>query len=249
MPQPRTLNYFAADVHLGLRGTDREGRERRFLDFLASIPAERTEGLYLLGDIWDFWYEYHDVVPREAARVVCALVRLMDAGVQVYFVPGNHDLWCYSFFESLGMHRLEQPAPVEIGGKRFCLGHGDGLGNVPFGDRLIGWIFHNKVLQALFSMLHPWLAYRLGIAWSSRNRQTHGGYVFDAQKIPLRGFAEAYAKEHSVDYFLFGHYHHPLDTLLPGGERLIIVGDWIGGESPYALFDGQTLLLISSSAA
>lgn len=247
MDGARTLNYFVADVHLGLRNADREGRERRFLDFLAAIPAERTEGLYLLGDIWDFWYEYHDVVPREAARVVCALVRLMDAGVKVVFVPGNHDVWTYSFFESLGMLRMEQPALVEIGGKRFCLGHGDGLGDVPFGDRLIGWIFHNKVLQALFSTLHPWLAYRLGIAWSSRNRQTHGNYVFDAQKIPLRGFAEAYAKQHPVDALIFGHYHHRLDTRLSGGERLLIVGDWIGGGSPYALFDGETLSLSSST--
>ncbi|MBQ2522275.1 MAG: UDP-2,3-diacylglucosamine diphosphatase [Bacteroidales bacterium] len=245
----RTLNYFVADVHLGLRGPDREGRERRFLQFLDSIPAERTQGLYLLGDIWDFWYEYHDVVPREAARVVCALVRLMDAGVQVFFVPGNHDVWTYSFFESLGMRRLEQPAQVEIGGKQFCLGHWDGLGDVPFGDRLIGWIFHNKVLQALFSTLHPWFAYRLGIAWSSRNRQTHGAFVFDEKKIPLRGFVEAYAREHRVDAFIFGHYHHRLDTTLAGGERFLIVGDWIGGENPYVLFDGETLRLTSFSAA
>ena len=248
MGEPRTLNYFVADVHLGLRNADREAREARFLQFLDRIPAERTEALYLLGDIWDFWYEYHDVVPREAARVVCALVRLMDAGVKVCFTPGNHDVWTYSFFESLGMRRLEQPALVRIGGKNFCLGHGDGLGDVCFGDRLIGWIFHNRVLQVLFSTLHPWLAFRIGIAWSSRNRLTHVGFVFDPEKIPLRHFVDGFAREHEVDAFVFGHYHHRLDTRLEGGQQFVIVGDWIDGDAPYALFDGESLSLSSSAA-
>lgn len=246
MPEPRTLHYFVADVHLGLRGADREGREARFLAFLDAIPAEKTEALYMLGDIWDFWYEYHDVIPREGARVIAALLRLMDAGVKVFFIPGNHDVWTYSFFESLGMRRLEQPALVRIGDRDFCLGHGDGLGDVPFGDRLIGWIFHNRVLQALFSCLHPWLAFRLGNAWSSRNRQTHEGFVFDEEKIPLRHFADAFARGHKVDVFVFGHYHHRLDTRLAGGQQLVILGDWLGGDAPYALFDGRELRLISS---
>jgi UDP-2,3-diacylglucosamine hydrolase len=241
----RKLNYFVADVHLGLRNADRHGRERRFVDFLNGIPADSTESLYLLGDIWDFWYEYHDVVPREAARVVCALVRLMDAGVKVFFVPGNHDVWTYSFFESLGMQRLEQPALVSIAGKNFCLGHGDCLGDVPFGDRLIGWIFHNRVLQALFSTLHPWFAYRIGNAWSSRNRKTHEGYVFDPETIPLRHFVDGYAKSHSVDAFVFGHYHHRLDMVLEGGAQFVITGDWIDGGTPYAVFDGEKLSLSS----
>ena len=114
------LTYFVSDVHLGLQVGDPVERERRFVDFLNSLPPQ-TEALYLLGDIWDFWYEYRDVVPKGYVRVFAALVSLMDRGVSVYFFQGNHDVWTYKYFEELGMVKLQQPALVEIAGKRFCL--------------------------------------------------------------------------------------------------------------------------------
>ena len=129
---PKHLTYFVADVHLGLQVSDPDGREARFVSFLKGIPAEETEALYMLGDIWDFWYEYRDVVPKGYTRVFAALQELMDAGVKVYFFQGNHDVWTYHYFEELGMVPLVQPYATEIGGKTFCLGHGDGLGP---GDR------------------------------------------------------------------------------------------------------------------
>ena len=164
--------YFVSDVHLGLQVADPAARERRFADFLRSLP-EDTEAVYMLGDIWDFWYEYRDVVPKGYIRVFAAIQELLDRGVKVYFFPGNHDIWTYSYFEELGMTRLEQPALVEIGGKRLCLGHGDGLGPVPFGYRCIRSIFHCRLLQILFSTLHPWFAYRLGNTWSRHSRLSH----------------------------------------------------------------------------
>ena len=124
----RKLVYFVSDVHLGLRTVDPAEREARFIAFLKGLPAQEMRALYLLGDIWDFWYEYRDVIPREGARVVAALIGLMDAGVEVWFCPGNHDIWTYSYFEQLGMHRFEQPYYVTLDGKDFCLGHGDLLG-------------------------------------------------------------------------------------------------------------------------
>ena len=124
------LTYFVSDVHLGLQVSDPDERESRFVGFLNSLPQE-TESLYLLGDIWDFWYEYRDVVPKGYVRVFAALQALMDRGVNVYFFQGNHDIWTYSYFESMGMKKLVQPCVVEIGGRRFCLGHGDGL--CPYG--------------------------------------------------------------------------------------------------------------------
>ena len=128
--------YFVSDVHLGLKVGDPADRERRFSDFLLSLP-EDTESVYLLGDIWDFWYEYKHVVPKGYVRVLSALQNLMDRGVNVFFFQGNHDVWTYSYFEELGMKKLVQPYVVEIDGKRFCLGHGDGLGPVPFGYRFL----------------------------------------------------------------------------------------------------------------
>ena len=160
----RNLTYFVSDVHLGLDYKDKARREARFVQFLRDIPAERTAALYMLGDIWDFWYEYEDVVPRGYVRVFAALLSLMDEGVKVYFFQGNHDVWTYSYFEQLGMVKLQQPHFVRIAGKRFCLGHGDGLGKGMTGYKILKWIFHNRTCQRLFSALHPHWAFGLCLA-------------------------------------------------------------------------------------
>ena len=234
----RRLTYFVSDVHLGLQVADPDARERRFADFLNSLPQE-TEALYMLGDIWDFWYEYRDVVPKGYVRVLAALQSLMDRGVKVYFFQGNHDVWTYSYFEELGMIRLTQPALVKIGDKSFCLGHGDGLGPVPFGYRFLRGVFHSRVLQFLFSTLHPWIAFRLGNSWSRRNRLAHHEeYVFKGPGEPLYQFAEKFSSENQVDYFVFGHYHSEVaDMKLPSGASLYLLKDWMEG-SPYMYFDG-----------
>ena len=238
----RMLTYFVSDVHLGLDVKDPAGREARFVRFLRSIPADRTETLYLLGDIWDFWYEYRDVVPRGYVRVFAALTDLMDAGVKVRFFTGNHDIWAYSYFESLGMERMEQPAVVKLAGKTFCLGHGDGLGPGMRGYKIMRAIFHNRFLQILFSGLHPWFAFRLGNGWSRRSRLAKDRpYVFRGADEPLYRWAVDFAAKEKVDYFIFGHYHAPVDLTLPDGARLMVLKDWMES-SPYFLFDGAEVL-------
>lgn len=236
------LTYFVSDVHLGLQVADPDARERRFASFLNNLPVE-TDALYLLGDVWDFWYEYRDVVPKGYIRVLSALQNLMDRGVKVYFFQGNHDVWTYKYFEELGMIRLVQPCRVEIAGKVFCLGHGDGLGPVPTGYRILRGIFHNRVLQFLFSLLHPWLAFRLGNGWSKKNRLSHDKeYVFRGEDEPLYKFADRFSKENKVDYFIFGHYHSEVvDMKLPSGASLYILKDWMQG-APYLYFDGISTL-------
>ena len=235
-----TRTYFVSDVHLGLQVADPAGREDRFVDFLRGLP-EDTGALYLLGDIWDFWYEYRDVVPKGYVRVFAALQDLMDRGVKVYFFQGNHDVWTYSYFEELGMIRLTQPAVVEIAGKKFCLGHGDGLGPVPRGYRFLRSLFHNRIVQAMFSMLHPWLAFRFGNGWSKENRLARKEeYVFKGEDEPLYKFAADFAKTHEVDHFIFGHYHVAVSMTLPSGASFNILKDWIDA-SPYICFDGENL--------
>ncbi len=241
----RTLSYFVADVHLGLDVNDPRCREERFTSFLRSIPADRTENIFLLGDIWDFWYEYHDVVPKGYARIFAAIQDLVSAGVKVYFFPGNHDLWSYRYFEELGMRKMAQPSVVEIGGQTFCLGHGDGLGKVDGGYRFLSWVFHNRVLQALFSTIHPWLAFRFGYGWSRHNRLARAekgvksDYVYDSATCPLTGFAREFSSKQKVDTFVFGHYHVAVDETLPSGSRFVILKDWIH-QSPYFLFDATS---------
>lgn len=226
------LTYFVSDVHLGLRVNDPADRERRYVAFLQSLP-ENTDSLYLLGDIWDFWYEYRDVVPKGYVRVFAALQALMDRGVKVFFFQGNHDVWTYGYFEELGMQRLVQPCIVNIGGESFCLGHGDGLGPVPMGYRLLRGIFHCRMLQFLFSMLHPWIAFRFGNGWSRSNRLSrHEEYDFRGKDEPLYKFAAEYEKNAEVDYFIFGHYHVDVSMRTPGGADFLILKDWMNS-SPY----------------
>jgi len=219
--------YFVSDVHLGLAVADPAEREARFVRFLRSIAEDAGE-LYMLGDIWDFWYEYKYVVPKGYVQVFAALQDLMAAGVKVYFFQGNHDVWTYHYFEDMGMVRLTQPAVVRIGGLNVCLGHGDGLGPVPFGYRILRGIFHSRILQALFSTLHPRIAMALGNSWSKGNRLArHEEYVFKGESEPLYRFAVDFASTHEVDCFVFGHFHCAVDLTLPGGQRFVILKDWL----------------------
>ncbi|MCQ2149341.1 MAG: UDP-2,3-diacylglucosamine diphosphatase [Bacteroidales bacterium] len=240
MEDVRNLAFFVSDVHLGLDCKDPEDRERRFVSFLKGIPKEKTSALYMLGDIWDFWYEYRDVVPKGYSRVFASLHELMDAGVPVFFIPGNHDLWCYRYFEELGIKVLRQPYVTQIGGKTFCLGHGDGLGDVGAGYRFMKRIFESRFLQALFSTLHPWIAFRFGKGWSGKSRLSKNiHYEFKRESEPLYKYAVEFSSAQKIDYFIFGHYHCNADIELPTGARLLLTGDWMDGEN-YLYFDGIT---------
>ncbi len=234
----RSKTYFVADVHLGLDANDPAAREKRFVEWLRSIRNPETKAVWLLGDIWDFWYEYRDVIPREAARVTAQILNLVDDGIEVYYIPGNHDIWLYSFWQGMGVKVLPQPQEVELGGKRFLLGHGDGMGGAKWGYRLMLRIFHSRVCQVLFNQLHPWLAYRFGTDWSNSNRRKHGGYKFKGEAEPLYKFCA----DKTADYFIFGHFHDSVDMAMPSGGRLIVLKDWIGDPAPhFAVWDGSSL--------
>lgn len=222
---PRRYTYFVSDVHLGLDVAGPQAREAAFVKFLKEIPRYETDAVYLLGDIWDFWYEYKDVVPRGYVRVFAALLDLMDAGVKVYFFPGNHDIWAYSYFSELGMTVLKQPYFVTIGGRKFCLGHGDGLGPGDYGYKLMRWAFHNRFLQKCFSTLHPRIAFKLGNGWSKKSRLAKNiSYIFRGEDEPLYKWCARNAKK--AEFFIFGHYHSRVDVPVKK-SRLLILGDWI----------------------
>ena len=236
----RKLVYFVSDVHLGLDVNDPADREARFVSFLQSIPKDETLALYMLGDIWDFWYEYRDLVPKGYVRVFAALKDLMEAGVKVYFFQGNHDIWCYHYFEDMGMVILQQPYVVEIGDKVFCLGHGDGLGPGHFWYKVMRAAFRNKVCQCLFSsLIHPTLAFRLGNGWSKKSRVARSvEYVFKGEDEPLYKFAVDFSSKRHVDCFIFGHFHVAEDMMLPTGARLFVLKDWMKPQSSnWIVFD------------
>ena len=214
-------------------------RERNFVRFLKEIDPARTQALYLLGDIFDFWYEYRYVVPKGSVRVLGAITDLIDAGVKVYFFQGNHDLWTFHYFEELGMVKLQQPYVTEIGGKRFCMGHGDGLGPGNHWYKFVKGVFSQRWAQVLFSTLHPWIAFRWATGWSHRSRTEKPiAYTFKGADEPLYKFCQDFQSHYPVNYFLFGHYHSRVD--MPVGQaRLLLLGDWMTAPN-WMVFDSET---------
>lgn len=239
----KNLYYFVSDVHLGLDMEDPVARERRFAAFLRGLP-ENTKALYLLGDIFDFWYEYRNVVPRNFTRTLGALAELVDRGVEVFFFNGNHDIWTYSYLQNeIGIKILSQPYVVDIGGKRFCLGHGDGLGKGDWGYKLLNSVFKNRFLQWLFSGVHPRWAFGLAHLWSRHNRLRHkdSPWLWRGEDERIVKFANNFQKENggSIDYFIFGHFHCKVHMNLAEGGEMFLLDHWIGQED-YLLFDGVT---------
>lgn len=233
--------YFVSDVHLGLKAFSAEEREQRFVNWLKDTPFQAGDDLVLLGDIWDFWYEYRYVIPKEGIRVLSELIHLMDRGVRVLYFIGNHDIWCFSFFESLGMKVIKkQPIIVQIGDKKVLLAHGDGIGGAKWTYRFMLSIFHNRVCQFLFSLLHPTLAFDIATRWSRNNRYTHKEYVWKGKEERLYKFAVAQDK--SIDLFIFGHYHCEVEESLPSGAGLVVLKDWLTGGTPYFKMEGSITL-------
>ncbi|MCR5820526.1 MAG: UDP-2,3-diacylglucosamine diphosphatase [Bacteroidaceae bacterium] len=239
--------YFIADAHLGSRAIA-HGRtqERRLVRFLDSIK-EKAGALYMLGDMFDFWYEYTTVVPRGYTRFLGKLSELTDLGVEVHYFTGNHDIWSYSYLEQecgVIMHR--EPLTIELADKVFFLAHGDGLGKEKASFRFIQSIFHNRFCQILFSAIHPRWGLDFGLKWAAKSRIKHerqGGEPpyqgEDKEELVL--FAKNYLTSHpNVNYFLFGHRHIELELILSRSTRLIILGDWIS-KFTFAVFDGEQL--------
>lgn len=236
----RKCVYFLSDVHLGLDVCDPRAREERLARFLESLSAEGTEALYLLGDIWDFWYEYRDVVPAGYARVFAALQSLIADGVAIHFFSGNHDIWCYRYFQSLGIQVHHGPACVTHSGRTFMLAHGDGLGPGMRVYKCMKAVFRSKITQWLFSTFVPVrAAFALGNGWSRHNRLARGErYVFKGEPEPLYRWALAFDPQ--PDYFVFGHLHCKVDMTMPSGARLFVLGDWLDG-SDVICFDGESI--------
>ena len=237
----KKLYFFVSDVHLGLDVLSPREREKKFVAFLDSLPKE-TEALYLLGDIFDFWYEYKYVAPKGFTRTLGKLARLVDSGVKVYFFKGNHDLWTFGYLEDeIGLKVLKQPCLVDIEGFTFCLGHGDGLGPGDTSYKFLRSIFHSKLLQILFSNIHPRWAYGLAHSWSKHNRLSKGeSYKFRGESESIYKFANEFGKSNKVDYYIFGHLHNRTQISIPSGGEMFIMGEWIHS-CDYLCFDGVAL--------
>ncbi len=238
--------YFASDNHLGAPTIEKSApRERAFVQWLDHIKHDAA-ALFLLGDLFDFWFEYKTVVPKGFVRVLGKLAELADAGIPIHFFVGNHDLWMLDYLEKeIGMKVYREPKEFTFNDKLFFIGHGDGLGPNDKGYKRMKKVFTNSFFQWCFRWLHPDIGMRLGHYFSVKNKLISGeeDAVFLGEENEwLALYAKRKHQEKPRDYFVFGHRHIPLDLAVEGTARYINLGDWINHYT-YAVFDGKTLEL------
>ncbi len=238
--------YFLSDFHLG--APDHASslvREKRIVRFLDSISHDAAM-ILIVGDLFDFWYEYKSVVPKGYVRLLGKLAWLTDSGIPVHFFVGNHDMWMNGYFEKeMGIPVYFEEKDYEINGKKFLVGHGDGLGPGDHGYKFIKKLFRNPVCQWFFGILHPTMGIGLANFLSRRSRaatgQTDEKFLGEDNEWLIIYCKEILQKK-KYDYFVFGHRHLPLDVKLEGGSRYINLGDWLRYNT-YAIFDGNELTL------
>ncbi|MDR3236318.1 MAG: UDP-2,3-diacylglucosamine diphosphatase [Prevotellaceae bacterium] len=239
----KTDYYFAADAHLALDVGNAAEREQRFVHWLEDA-AQHAKAIYLLGDIFDFWCEYKNVVPKGYVRTLGKLAELTDKGVEIHFFTGNHDLWTFGYLaKETGVIVHHEPLEITLEGKTFYLAHGDMTGAVPKGYKILRTMFASPIFQCCFSAIHPRWGVRFAHRWSHSSRLTKGIKTpFRGDDEQLMAFAKTYAQTHAIDYFIFGHRHTPIATPVNNTSQLFILGEWIEG-CEYAVFDGNKVTI------
>lgn len=238
--------FFASDFHLGVPDFESSlKREKRICEWLESIRNRASE-IYLVGDVFDFWFEYRDVVPKGFTRLLGKIAEMSDQGIQFTFFKGNHDMWTFGYLEQeLGVRLISDELKIERNGRKFYIHHGDGLGPGDNGYKVIKKIFRNRLSILLFGFLHPYLGAGLAKYLSKKSRIGKGNndkiYLGDEKEyIPI--FCKEMLKKEHFDYFICGHRHFPMDMDLGNQSRYINLGEWIN-DFTYAEFDGTNLEL------
>lgn len=219
-------------------------REKKIVRWLDHIASEAQE-IYLLGDIFDFWWEYRLVVPKGFTRFLGKISSITDSGIPVHFFTGNHDMWVGDYLsKECGVIIHTGPVTTSINGRKFHLAHGEGLGTKSTGYKILLWIFHNKLLRALYSALHPAIGVGIGHKWSLSSRLGKGISLefLGEDKEDLIRYATLVSAGEKIDYFIFGHRHMAMTFNVKEGGEIVFLGDWIM-HSSYAEWDGNSLIL------
>ena len=243
--------YFLSDFHLGApNAVESRKREDRLVRFLQD--ARKDAGvIFIVGDIFDFWFEYKTVVPKGFVRILGTLAQMADEGIQLHIFTGNHDLWMQDYLsKELNAKLYFEPQQFTIQNKQFLIGHGDGLGPGDQGYKRLKRIFTNPLCQWLFRWLHPDAGIQLANYFSRKSRAKTGNadeLFLGEDKEWLILYAKEQAKTMAVDYFIFGHRHYAIDLKINEKSRYINLGDWIRLNT-YAVFDGKDLQLLTWEA-
>lgn len=237
--------YFASDFHLGAPNYEESLiREKRIVSWLDKIKVDAKE-IYLVGDIFDFWFEYKHAIPKGFIRLQGKIAELTDSGIPIHVFTGNHDMWIFDYLpKELGITLHKENIIKEYNGKKFLIGHGDGLGPGDKQYKMLKAVFASKICQWAFARIHPNLGIGIANAWSKKSRKTNSGYdekFHGEDKEQLIIYCKDYIeKDPSIDYFVFGHRHLPLEFKVNEKTTYFNLGEWIKYNS-YAVFDGEKL--------
>lgn len=238
--------YFASDFHLGApdeaTSLEREKKIVRWLDFI----SQDAHAIYLVGDIFDFWFEYKQAIPKGFIRLQGKLAELSDKGIEIHFFTGNHDMWMFDYFpKEIGVKMHREPLSISHNGLKLYVGHGDGLGPGDYGYKFIKKVFASKVCQWLFARLHPNFGIAVANFWSRRSRKVNGSsdeIFLGEEKEWLAIYAKEVLEREHFDYFIFGHRHLPMEIPLNEKSTYINLGAWIK-DCTYVIIDGDKLKL------
>ncbi len=242
MKDKKTKIYFASDLHLGARVVKNNSEnEARFVRWLEEVRHDAT-AIYLLGDIFDFWFEYKHVVPKGGVRILGKIAEISDSGISVHYFAGNHDAWLFGYFEKeLGIKVHHKTQDVVWNGKKTQIGHGDGLGPGDKFYKFMKVVMDNKFCRFLFRWLHPDVGMSIAFLWSKKSREygrDTADYLGDDKEWLVQYCKKELEREH-YDYFVFGHRHLAIDKQLnESGSRYINIGEWFS-KCTYGVFDGE----------
>lgn len=238
--------YFASDQHLGAPTAEASfPREQRFVAWLDTVKQD-AEAIFLLGDLFDFWFEYKTVVPKGFVRVLGKLAEIRDSGIPIYFFVGNHDLWMHDYFEKeLNIPVYHDNQTFTFHGKSFLIGHGDGKGPGDKGYKRMKKVFTHPVSKWVYRWLHPDLGVKLAQYLSVKNKLISGEAdvkFLGEDNEWLVQYCKRKLQTQHYDYFVFGHRHLPMTITLNEQSTYINLGDWIGYFT-YGVFDGTQMSL------
>ena len=234
--------YFASDNHLGAPDYNSSlKREKHFVQWLDFIKKDAQE-IFLLGDLFDFWFEYKKVVPKGFVRVLGKIAEISDNGIPIHYFVGNHDLWMNDYFQKeLRVKVYRKPKDFNIMNKTFYIGHGDGLGPYDKGYKIMKKVFTNSFAKFLYRIIHPDIGIGIGQYFSQKNKILSGEKDINFlgnDKEWLAKYSRKKLQEKHRDYFIFGHRHLPIEIELNQNSKYINLGDWINHYT-YGVFDGN----------